>query len=65
MWFVTARPGVATVLIGTSSARHLTDGMRYLRTPAPEPVLRALASLSGERAPDEPGARSSCGGESD
>lgn len=55
-WFVTAKPGVTTVLIGTSSAPHLSDAVRYLRTPAPEPVLRALEAVAGNSPMGEPGA---------
>jgi aryl-alcohol dehydrogenase-like predicted oxidoreductase len=44
-WFVTARPGVSTVLVGTSSPRHLSHGVRCVQTPPPEHVLRRLEAL--------------------
>jgi aryl-alcohol dehydrogenase-like predicted oxidoreductase len=47
-WYVTARPGVSTVLIGTSSERHLSDAVRYLRTPPPEDVWSRLEALPSE-----------------
>lgn len=44
-WFVVARPGVSTVLVGTSSLQHLMDGVRYVRTPPPADLLRRLEAL--------------------
>jgi aryl-alcohol dehydrogenase-like predicted oxidoreductase len=52
-WFVSARPGVSTVLIGTSSVRHLASAVRYLGTPAPTPVLERLESMIAQAAADE------------
>ena len=49
-WFVTSRPGVTTVLVGTTSARHLEQSLRYVRTrPADEmlPLIEALLALAG------------------
>jgi aryl-alcohol dehydrogenase-like predicted oxidoreductase len=48
IWFVTARKGVSTVLVGTSSTGHLADVVRCTRTPAPEDVLVELYRLVGE-----------------
>jgi aryl-alcohol dehydrogenase-like predicted oxidoreductase len=44
-WFVISRPGVSTVLVGTSSLRHLTDAVGYVQTPPPEDILRHLEAL--------------------
>jgi aryl-alcohol dehydrogenase-like predicted oxidoreductase len=44
-WFVTTRPGVSTVLVGTTSRRHLNDSVRYVRTPAPEAILQDMDEL--------------------
>jgi aryl-alcohol dehydrogenase-like predicted oxidoreductase len=47
-WFATARPGITTVLIGTASGRHLSDSVRYVRTPPPVDVLRQLDALADD-----------------
>ena len=44
--FVTATPGVAIALVGTSSARHLEQSVRYVEDRPSEEVLVALASLA-------------------
>ena len=44
-WFVVARPGVSTVLVGTSSRPHLVDAVRYVRTPPSDHLLRCLEDL--------------------
>ena len=53
--FVTATPGVAIALVGTSSARHLEQSVRYVEDRPSEEVLVALASLAptGAQRPSE------------
>jgi D-threo-aldose 1-dehydrogenase len=50
VWFVRARPGVATVLIGTSSAAHLSEIAHYFQTSPPEDVLQRLSGVLKETA---------------
>ena len=53
--FVTATPGVAIALVGTSSARHLEQSVRYVEDRPSEEILVALASLAstGVRRPSQ------------
>jgi aryl-alcohol dehydrogenase-like predicted oxidoreductase len=44
-WFVTCRPGVTTVLVGTSSARHLEQSVRYVDAPPPHDIAALLDGL--------------------
>ena len=49
-WFVTATAGVTTALVGTTSARHLEQSLRYVRTRPSRDVMVQLAALApGER----------------
>jgi aryl-alcohol dehydrogenase-like predicted oxidoreductase len=48
MWFVIARRGVSTLLVGTSSMDHLSAAVRYTRMAAPEEVLGLLDRLVAE-----------------
>jgi aryl-alcohol dehydrogenase-like predicted oxidoreductase len=50
MWFVTARPGVSTVLVGTSSPPHLHQVARYFQTPPPDDVLTRFQNVLEETA---------------
>ena len=45
MWFVTARAEVAGVLIGTTSAHHLADAVRYMATAPEQDVMRRMMEL--------------------
>jgi aryl-alcohol dehydrogenase-like predicted oxidoreductase len=45
VWFVVAQPGVSTVLIGTSSATHLSEVASCFEIPPPEQILKRLRSL--------------------
>jgi aryl-alcohol dehydrogenase-like predicted oxidoreductase len=44
-WFVTSRPGVTTVLVGTSSARHLEQSVRYVAARPPDDIAALLDGL--------------------
>jgi aryl-alcohol dehydrogenase-like predicted oxidoreductase len=46
-WFVTANPSVTTVLVGTSSVRHLEQSLRYFETPPPAAIRPLLGALVG------------------
>jgi aryl-alcohol dehydrogenase-like predicted oxidoreductase len=48
IWFVVAQPGVTTVLVGASSAAHLSEVARCFETPPPEHQLVRLARLLEE-----------------
>jgi aryl-alcohol dehydrogenase-like predicted oxidoreductase len=50
VWFVTARPGVSTVLVGTSSPAHLCQVAQYFQTAAPDDVLPRLNRVLDETA---------------
>jgi aryl-alcohol dehydrogenase-like predicted oxidoreductase len=51
-WFVTTRPGVTTVLVGTSSSRHLEQSVRYVEARPPVDVLARLDALVAARVSD-------------
>lgn len=44
-WFVTAQPGVSTVLVGASSVPHLKQSLGFACMPAPDAVLDRLNAL--------------------
>jgi aryl-alcohol dehydrogenase-like predicted oxidoreductase len=44
-WFVTTHPGVTTVLVGTSSARHLEQSLRYVEARPPDEMLPLIQGL--------------------
>jgi aryl-alcohol dehydrogenase-like predicted oxidoreductase len=44
-WYVTTRPGVTTVLVGTSSSRHLDQSLRYVEAQPPDDILPLLDAL--------------------
>jgi len=46
-WFVIANPNVTTVLVGTSSVRHLEQSLRYFETPPPAEIRPLLGALMG------------------
>jgi aryl-alcohol dehydrogenase-like predicted oxidoreductase len=45
LWYVVARPEVATVLVGTSSAAHLDEVAGYFQTVPDESLLLAVGKL--------------------
>jgi aryl-alcohol dehydrogenase-like predicted oxidoreductase len=53
-WFVTTRSGVTTVLVGTSSARHLEESFRYVQTRPPDHMLPRINALSARRGETRP-----------
>jgi aryl-alcohol dehydrogenase-like predicted oxidoreductase len=46
-WFVTCRPGVTTVLVGTSSAGHLEQSVRYVDDRPPDDIAALVDGLVG------------------
>jgi aryl-alcohol dehydrogenase-like predicted oxidoreductase len=54
-WFVTARPGVDTVLVGTSSMEHLKQSLQYVESQPPDGVLPLLAALVASGTKDDAG----------
>lgn len=44
-WFATTRPGVTTVLVGTSSASHLEQSFRYVAARPPDDLLPQLQAI--------------------
>jgi len=54
-WFVTTRPEVSVVLIGTSSPAHLTEAARYVCTKPDQEILREAEQLvKGPAVPSGP-----------
>jgi aryl-alcohol dehydrogenase-like predicted oxidoreductase len=54
-WFVTARPGVGTVLVGTTSTEHLEQSLRYIESEPPDHVVPLLDALVATTAQDDAG----------
>ena len=44
-WFVTTRPGISGMLIGTSSPAHLSEAARYLHTEPDQEIVRCADRL--------------------